>query len=157
MSIYRFARITGGALLAVGALAACDSMPPIETGKPGKVVEMKATMTPAKEIPPKSGSGQGYAVMWYNEGTRALNWKVYYAGLSGPATAAHIHGPADQTANAGVVIPLVQGAPSSPMTGSATLTEAQAADMMAGKWYVNVHTQANAGGEIRGQIMPEAW
>jgi len=36
--------------------------------------------------------------------------------------------------------------------GSAILTDAQAADMMAGKCYVNVHTAANPGGEIRGQV-----
>ncbi|MEP7029817.1 MAG: CHRD domain-containing protein, partial [Pseudolabrys sp.] len=34
----------------------------------------------------------------------------------------------------------------------ATLTDAQEADMMAGKWYVNVHTANNKGGEIRGQL-----
>ena len=40
----------------------------------------------------------------------------------------------------------------SPFEGSATLTEAQATDLLAGKWYVNVHTEANKGGEIRGQV-----
>jgi hypothetical protein len=39
------------------------------------------------------------------------------------------------------------------MNGSATLTDAQAADLMAGKWYVNVHTAENKGGEIRGQVL----
>lgn len=156
MSIFRFSRALVGALFAAGALSACESMP-LETGKAPETLEMKATMTAAKEIPPKGGNGEGYAIMWYNTGTRALTWKVYYTGLSGSATAAHIHGPADTTANAGVVIPLAQGAPSSPMTGSATLSPQQADDMMAGKWYVNVHTQANPGGEIRGQVMQEAW
>jgi hypothetical protein len=156
MSIFRFTRVVVGALFAAGALSACESMP-LMTGKTPATIEMKATMTAAKEIPPKGGNGEGYAIMWYNEGTRALTWKVYYTGLSGPATAAHIHGPADMMTNAGVVIPLGQGAPSSPMTGSATLSPQQADDMMAGKWYVNVHTQANPGGEIRGQVMPEAW
>ena len=40
----------------------------------------------------------------------------------------------------------------SPITGTATLTPAQAADLAAGKWYVNLHTAANPGGEIRGQV-----
>jgi hypothetical protein len=40
----------------------------------------------------------------------------------------------------------------SPIKGTATLTDAQAADLAAGKWYFNVHTEANKGGEIRGQV-----
>ena len=157
MSICRFPLIVGGALIAVGALSACESMPMVQTGKPPAVVEMKATMTAAKEVPPKSSNGEGYAFITYNEGTRALTWKVYFSGLTGPATAAHFHGPADPTANAGVAIPLGGGAPSSPITGSATLTDAQAAQLTSGMWYVNVHTQGNPGGEIRGQVLPEAW
>jgi hypothetical protein len=157
MSICRFPLVMSGALIAIGALSACESMPMVQTGKPVTMVEMKATMTTALEVPPKSGSGQGYAMIGYNEGTRALTWKIYYTGLSGPATAAHFHGPAEVGANAGVAIPLAAGAPSSPITGSATLTEAQAAQLTSGMWYVNVHTQANPGGEIRGQVMPEAW
>jgi hypothetical protein len=40
----------------------------------------------------------------------------------------------------------------SPFEGEATLTDAQASDLMAGKWYFNIHTAANKGGEIRGQV-----
>ena len=40
-----------------------------------------------------------------------------------------------------------------PLKGEATLTDAQAADLQAGKWYFNVHTEKNKGGEIRGQVM----
>ena len=46
----------------------------------------------------------------------------------------------------------VQGSVASPIKGTATLTDAQAADLAAGKWYFNVHTEANKGGEIRGQV-----
>ena len=53
--------------------------------------------------------------------------------------------------NAGVAVPIPNVA-SSPVEGSATLTDAQAADLMAGKYYINVHTAANPGGEIRGQV-----
>ncbi len=74
-----------------------------------------------------------------------------YSGLSGPATAAHFHGPADATTNAGVVVPQKDGLPS-PMKGEATLTDAQAADLQAGKLYFNIHTEANKGGEICGQV-----
>jgi hypothetical protein len=40
----------------------------------------------------------------------------------------------------------------SPFEGEATLNDAQASDLMAGKWYINIHTAANKGGEIRGQV-----
>jgi len=43
-------------------------------------------------------------------------------------------------------------AKTSPASGKATLTAPQIADLEAGKWYVNVHTAANPGGEIRGQV-----
>ena len=74
-----------------------------------------------------------------------------FSGLSGPATAAHFHGLADQGKSAGVVVPIA--GITSPMEGSATLTDAQAAELAAGKWYINVHTDANKGGEIRGQVV----
>ena len=47
---------------------------------------------------------------------------------------------------------LIGNNPMSPAKGTATLTDAQAADLMAGNWYVNVHTAEHRGGEIRGQV-----
>ena len=74
-----------------------------------------------------------------------------YSGLTGPVTGGHFHGPALAGQNAGVVVPFAAGLVS-PITGSATLTPTQVADLSAGKWYVNLHTAANPGGEIRGQV-----
>ena len=81
-----------------------------------------------------------------------LTYKLTFTHLSGPATAAHIHGPADPGANAGIVVPFT-GNITSPIKGSATLTDAQIAQLEAGKWYVNIHTEANKPGEIRGQLV----
>ena len=79
-----------------------------------------------------------------------LSWKGTVSGLSGPATAAHFHS-GESGKNGGVVVPIA-GADKGSFEGSATLTDEQAADLMAGKWYVNVHTAANKAGEVRGQV-----
>ena len=113
--------------------------------------KMKATLDGASEVPPTTTAGKGAADIDYDPTTKKLSWKVTYSGLSGPATAAHFHGPAEADKNAGVKVP-IPNATASPAEGSATLTDEQAADLMAGKYYVNVHTAANPGGEIRGQV-----
>jgi len=99
-----------------------------------------------------TSSGKGAATASLDTATKTLTWSVEYSGLSGPATAAHIHGPADPGADAGVVVPFT-GNLASPIKGSATLTDTQIAQLEAGKWYVNIHTAANKGGEIRGQLV----
>jgi hypothetical protein len=113
--------------------------------------KMKATLNAKSEVPPNASTGTGTADIDYDAATKKLTWKVTYSGLSGPATAAHFHGPAEPGKNAGVAV-AIPNATSSPAEGSATLTDAQAADLTAGKYYVNVHTAANPGGEIRGQV-----
>ena len=109
----------------------------------------RAQLTPDQEVPPKTGSGKGTATATLNGNT--LNYRVEYSGLSGPPSAGHFHGPADKGANAGVVVPW-NNPGTSPVTGTANLTDQQKADLLAGKWYANLHTAANPGGEIRGQV-----
>ena len=102
--------------------------------------------------PGVTSSGNGTATASLDTTTKTLSWTVDYSGLSGPATAAHIHGPADPGGNAGIVVPF-SGNLASPIKGSATLTDAQIAQLEAGKWYINIHTDANKAGEIRGQLV----
>ena len=116
-----------------------------------EVVKMTATLDGGQQNPPVTTKGKGTATLTFDTAKKKLSWNVKYSGLSGPATAAHIHGPAAVGENAGVAIPF-KGKLKSPIKGSATLTDAQAADLEAGKYYVNVHTAANKDGEIRGQI-----
>jgi hypothetical protein len=113
-----------------------------------------ATLSGASEVPPVETAATGSATVTLNGMEMTLVGT--YEGLSGPAQAAHIHGPAAEGENAGVVFPLTftEGATagSGTLAGSATLTEAQLAELQAGLYYVNVHTEANGGGEIRGQL-----
>ena len=110
----------------------------------------KANLAAATEVPPNDSKATGTVTATYDTATKKLTWQGTYSGLTGPVTAGHFHGPADPGKNAGVAVPIT--ASSSPFQGSADLTDAQAADLMAGKWYVNIHTDAHKGGEIRGQV-----
>ena len=114
-------------------------------------VMFAGTMNGAQEVPPTRSAGTGTVTATMYPSTRALNYTFEYAGLSGPATAAHFHGPAAPGANAGVAAPL--GNPASPINGTVVLTDAQVSEVMAGQWYANVHTAANPNGEIRGQLL----
>jgi hypothetical protein len=118
---------------------------------PAFAEKLKATLSGAMEVPANTSAGNGTADIDYDAASKKLSWKLTYSGLTGPATAAHFHGPAEAGKNAGVAV-AIPNAISSPVEGSATLTDAQAADLLAGKYYVNVHTAANPGGEIRGQV-----
>ncbi len=116
-----------------------------------ETIMMKATLNAAAEVPANDSKGAGTADILYDTATKMLTWKVTYSGLTGPATMAHFHGPAEAGKNAGITVPFTN--PASGADGSATLTDAQAADLLAGRYYINVHTDANKGGEIRGQVM----
>jgi CHRD domain len=130
---------------AIAALLAFASPSYAET------VQLKADLNGASEVPPNQSAGTGTVTATFDTATKQLSWKGTYSGLSGPATAAHFHGPAEAGKNGGVAVPITPSA--SPFTGAATLTDAQAADLLAGRWYVNVHTAGNPGGELRGQLM----
>ncbi len=116
----------------------------------------KVTLTGAQQVPPVQTSATGTADLSYDPATRVVTWSVTYSGLSGPATMAHFHGPAAAGKNGPPVIWLTEkGKPvESPIKGEATLTPEQAQQFSAGEWYINVHTQTNPGGEVRGQVVP---
>ena len=117
-------------------------------------VAFKANLAGTTEVPPVQTPGKGSATVNVDSATKQVSYRVEFSGLSGPAAAAHIHCGAAAGANAGVAVPLGGANPTSPITGQATMTDAQMADLQAGKCYVNVHTAANKGGEIRGQLAP---
>ena len=113
-------------------------------------------LTGAQQVPPVQTAGTGTAALTYDPSTRVLTWSVSYSGLAGPATMAHFHGPAELGKNGPVALWVSQqGSPvENPIKGQATLTPDQAAQFTAGQWYINVHTQAHPGGEIRAQVTP---
>ena len=118
---------------------------------PACAEKFKATLDGKSEVPATTSAATGSADIDYDAASKKLSWTVTYSGLTGPATAAHFHGPAESGKSAGVAV-AIPNAGSSPVEGSATLTDAQAADLESGKYYINIHTAANPGGEIRGQV-----
>jgi hypothetical protein len=138
----------------MGYLAAAAAAAMLAAGSAcAEVVHFTAKLDGASETPPNDSAAKGSASVSLDTASKTLNWTVAYSGLSGSATMAHFHGPAQVGKTAGVAIPL-RGDLASPIAGMATLTDPQIADVEAGLWYVNVHTAAHPGGEIRGQVLP---
>ncbi|MBI2948295.1 MAG: tandem-95 repeat protein, partial [Verrucomicrobia bacterium] len=127
------------------------------TGKISKA--FTATLTGAAERPAPvntTATGSGKLTIVGNQ----LSFNITYSGLSGVATGAHIHLPAttEQTAGVSINFQAFNGGAfgtSGSLVGSVTLTADQLAAIVGGQAYVNVHTAANGGGEIRGQIVAD--
>ena len=120
-----------------------------------RLAAFSTVMAGMNQVPPLPKSvtvatGRVDAVLDKNTGL--LRWKLSYRGLTGAAIAGHFHGPATVSTSAGVALAF-KGAVTSPMDGQATLTPEQMTDLLAGRWYVNIHTLAFPGGEIRGQMI----
>lgn len=92
----------------------------------------------------------GFAAITFDDVTSLLSWDISWSGLLGDVTNAHFHGPAAPGVNAGVVVPI--DFLMNPTLGSAVLDAAGIADLLAGLWYINIHSDRNPGGEIRGQV-----
>jgi len=118
-----------------------------------KRTEFKASLNGGSEVPPNGSAGKGELEATYNPSNRELDWRLRFSGLTGTVTAAHFHGPAGPGANAAVAVPLNSSFVGTWQRSEITLTEAQAADLLAGRWYVNIHTAQFPGGEIRGQVV----
>lgn len=132
--------------LALLAVAVGTAAPQVHA----ETIVLKSELKAANSVPPNPSAGTGAAEASFDTASKTLTWTINFSGLTGPVIGAHFHGPAEPGKNAGIVLPFKS--PEPPITGSSVLTDAQAADLLAGKWYANIHTQAHPGGEIRGQM-----
>lgn len=139
--------------LSLGVMAAALGIGVCGTVLAAESTAFAAKLSGANEVPVNSSPGSGALEASLDKQTSVLSWTLTYSGLTGPVKAGHFHGPAMAGANAGVALGFT-GSVESPIKGSATLTAAQVDALMAGNWYVNLHTAANPGGEVRGQLMP---
>ncbi len=138
--------------LIAGALVSLAGCAMMDTMMGSSKVRLSGTLSGAQEVPPATTAGTGTVTATFDKATSKLSYEVVYSGLSGPARAGHFHGPAAAGQNAGVASGFADA--TSPIRGEVTLTAAQAADLLAGRWYVNIHTQRYPGGEIRAQVVP---
>lgn len=138
----------GTALLAVSILALAAGAAEAET------LRFRAVLNGASEIPANTATGTGETKASLDTATKVFTYSVSWTGLTGPATAAHFHGPAASGVNGPSVVTLTHDSawPDDLVKGTVTLTDAQIADLKAGKWYVSIQTVAHPAGELRGQV-----
>lgn len=116
--------------------------------------DLRATLAGAYEVPPTQSRGSGYFEAVYRPSTKVLEYRLNLQGLSGPITMGYLQGPAAPGENAQRVAPINIPIYDNTISDGVTLTEEQAAQVLAGQWYVNVMTLQYPDGEIRGQILP---
>jgi hypothetical protein len=111
----------------------------------------KVSLAGNQEVPPVNTQASGSGTIKVAD-DRSVSGSVTTTGVNG--TAAHIHqGAAGQ--NGPVILPLTKTGPSTwSVPAGARLTDAQYAAYKAGNLYVNVHSDANKGGEVRAQLKP---
>ncbi len=131
-------------VLAIAGLAATPAFAATE--------KFEAKLSAQDEVPAHPDlKGTGHVEVTVDTDSLKMTYHVAYDDLTGIASVAHFHGPAEKGKNAGVLIP-VAGKVMSGMDASATLTPAQLKILEDGQMYFNIHTDANKGGEIRGQL-----
>jgi hypothetical protein len=133
-------------VLAAVLLAGCGSF------YPGDQLETKPRFTAALR-----GDSPGTASLTatYSPSRRILTWHLSYRDLSSPITWAEFHGPDIEGADSAIV-PINLQIEGNPHPGEATLTDQQAADLVAGRWYVMIKTAQHPEGEIRGPVVRTA-
>lgn len=131
--------------VAVAALAGCGMM---GSGSGGKAVNV--SLSGAEEVPPVSvpGSGRGSFTV---AGDGSVSGSVSTTGVQG--TMAHIHRGA-RGQNGPVVVPLAKSGDTYTAPAGAKLSAADLQAFREGRLYVNVHTDRNKAGEVRGQLSP---
>jgi hypothetical protein len=140
-----------GQIVRTAVLAATALTLSLGTAAFAASVTYKTSLKGSEEVPANTAKGTGTVDATVDTATKKMTYTVTYSGLTGPATAAHFHAPAEAGKNAPPVITMTEL--KSPIKGTATLTDAQLKDLQDGKMYFNVHTAEHKGGEIRGQLV----
>jgi len=165
MKLIKLTALTSLLFVFVFSMSSCEKI--AEKKKNTDYEKKGILMTAAQEVPANSSSALGIMDVSYTKETRLLTWSVTWSGLTGPVSLMHIHGLAPKGYSAAVVYNIIT--PSNGLaTPNATLYPAtgkfsgtmladgfvvKEQDLLNGLYYMNIHTAANPGGEIRGQIV----
>ena len=134
------------------ALAGCETMSSMWDSTKAVFRGNNVTLSGAEEAPPVKTAGSGSGTITVKD-DKSVSGSVTITGFT--ATAAHIHtGAAGR--NGPVIVPLTKSSDGNTwsVSAGAKLTDAQYEAYKAGNLYVNVHSAANKGGEVRGQVKP---
>jgi hypothetical protein len=156
MTMPRLLKLFISTLLLATFLTGCDKDDDEMLDENKDVVQLSGNASGSQEVPAVQTAATGTLSGSYNKSSNTLQYTISWNGLvGGNVVGMHFHGPADPGINASVVVPVSGFATtaSGTVTNSATLTDAQEADLLAGKWYYNIHTDTYKGGEIRGQVV----
>lgn len=131
----------------VGMLALAPALAQAEA------IWLRAQLRGDNEVPPVTSPGKGDADVLVDTVTREVRWTVRFQDLSAPLSATHFHGPSASSGNAPILVPIATKLDrSGTIEGKATVNEQQVQDMLAGRWYINIHTPTYPSGELRGQL-----
>lgn len=118
------------------------------------VTKYTVTLNGAQEVPSVDTAATGTGTLDFDNQTKTLTGKITYTGLSGAPTGAHIH--KEACGKSGGVAQALANPTADSVDVDVTLNDTQVTDLAAGNLYVNIHTNANTAGEIRGQLYPES-
>lgn len=119
----------------------------------GETLDFHTKLEGSKEKIPNSVPATGTATLELDTTTKVAHYTVGYYGLSSPPIKVHLHGPKEEGMKAPAVLDEHSDHPTSPTTGTVTLTDHQIDELKAGQLYVNVHSQSYPDGEIRGWLV----
>ena len=159
-------RLISTAMLSVAVLLVGSVSNLAQSGGP---IVFTANLTATQEAPAPADStpatAGGFATLLFNPADSTLTFAVAYSGLSGTATLAHFHGALPGVS--GGVVQTVCGVPSPALAGNCpsngnsgflqgvwNVPADQVNALVTGQLYLNIHTDLNKGGEIRGQVLP---
>jgi hypothetical protein len=165
--------VFGLRILPAAALLAAAAVSPAQAA----IINLTSFLSPANEVTPPSlvgdvsnATGGAGLVFSFDTDTNLLSWTISFEGLTGPATAAHFHSGAadvngdieinldtgvnndDAALNANIFVSGL-GSQAGLFQGNGELSAAQETALMSDKLYINIHTDLNPGGEIRGQVL----